>query len=74
MHLNNLPLNKQCVGAHDAWTLALMYYAEKVEDTVYRFNDDFNKKELVQAENEETNFIGNIIQGDWNISRSFICC
>ena len=30
--LNNSPLNKQCVGAHDAWTLALMYYAEKVED------------------------------------------
>jgi hypothetical protein len=25
-------ITKQCVGAHDAWTLALMYYAEKVED------------------------------------------
>ena len=23
---------KQCVGAHDAWTLALMYYAEKVDE------------------------------------------
>lgn len=25
-------VSKQCVGAHDAWTLALMYYAEKVDD------------------------------------------
>jgi hypothetical protein len=25
-------LSKQCIGAHDAWTLALMYYAEKVDN------------------------------------------
>lgn len=30
--LNGSTLSKQCVGAHDAWTLALMYYAEKVDD------------------------------------------
>jgi hypothetical protein len=30
--LNGNSLSKQCVGAHDAWTLALMYYAEKDED------------------------------------------
>jgi hypothetical protein len=30
--LNGAPLSTQCVAAHDAWTLALMYYAEKVDD------------------------------------------
>jgi len=33
--LNGTALSKQCVGAHDAWTLALMYYAEKGEDKWY---------------------------------------
>ena len=30
--LNGTTIAKQCVGAHDAWTLALMYYAEKVDE------------------------------------------
>jgi hypothetical protein len=31
-NLNGSPLTTQCIGAHDAWALALMYYAEKVDD------------------------------------------
>jgi hypothetical protein len=30
--LYDTTIAKQCVGAHDAWTLALMYYAEKVDE------------------------------------------